>query len=495
MANRPFLRAAGFLAPLVLLPALLFALSGSDERYRYPTPPREIRKLVIETPQWEGIRYEIEEAFRQWLFERDGVGVEISWLEHGGGTKSLRWIEQSFGLDTKQKGSTASKDSIGVDILFGGGTDPYEELKNYGLLERYDPSAEWMTPERIPPELGGFRLYDPDHRWFGTCVTGFGIIVNHRVLDDLPERFQGVKIRDWRDLADPRLTGWVGAADPRSSSSYHTCFEIILQQKAGFMAGMRLLQEIGGNVTGYTKFSADVPWLCSVGQCAVAPTIDQYALAKIETVDRHPDPLNQHALEFVLPEGNTLVNADAVGILKGAPNLATARRFIDFLLSEEAAYVWMLKVGESIGDHRGPKRSGLNRATILPGVFEVIERTKPDATRVRQNPFRMKFDFHYDYPLAQQRRHLVDDLLGAFLIDTRVELAAAIATWRAATGERKGELESVLFALPFTEDEMPRIIADYKDPNKRERMRGEWTAYARARYRLVAEQGRAESVR
>ena len=76
-----------------------------------------------------------------------------------------------------------------------------------------------------------------------------------------------------------------------------------------------------------------------------------------------------------------------------------------------------------------------------------------------------------------------------------LEAGAEIATWRAATGERKGELEKVLFALPFTEDEMPRIIADYKDPNKRERMRGDWTAYARARYRLVAEQGRAGSVR
>lgn len=482
-------RTAILLAPLALLPAALFALSGGDHRYQYPTKPREVRKLVIASPQWEGIRYEFEEGFRRWLFEREGVGVEITWLEQGGGSKTLKWIEAQFG-----EGNPPAP-TIGVDVLFGGGTDPYEALKSRGLLERYEPSGDLLDPNRLPGDVGGFPLVDPERYWFGTCLTGFGLLINHRVLEALPARFGDVKVRTWEDMTDPRLAGWLGSADPRSSSSYHTYFEIVVQQSESFSQGMRLLREIGGNVNGYTKYSSEIPRLCAVGQYAVAPTIDQYARAQIEKLDALLDSKDDGVLEFVLPEGRTLVNADAAGILRGAPNRATAERFIDFLLSDEAAYLWMLKRGESLGGVVGPRRFGLNRATVLPGVFERIEREAPDRTLVAQNPFRMRFQFHYDYELARKRWSLFNDLLGAMLIDTRAELAAAIETWRSLEGDAKREAEAILFAMPFDESDLrDRLLNDWTDSVKRERMKIEWTEFARARYSQVIEFGRRRGV-
>lgn len=483
-------RASLLLLPLLLLPALLFALSGGEHRYHYPSPPRAVSRLVIASPQWEGIRYEIEEGFRRWLFEREGLGVEITWLEQGGGSKTLQWILQQFGEED------ATRDSIGVDVLFGGGTDPYESLKARGLLERHDPDPALLDPARLPPHVGGFPLYDPEHFWFGTCLTGFGIFVNRLVFEALPARFGEVKIETWEDMADPRLAGWVGSADPRSSSSYHTYFEIVIQQSGGLAPGLRVLREIGGNVNGYTKYSAEIPKLCAVGQFAVAPTIDQYALAQIDKLSEVIGPERASVLTFVLPEGRTLVNADAAAILRGAPNRETARRFLDFLLSEEAAYLWMLKRGESVAGHRGPSRFGLNRATVLPGVFEVVEREGPERTLVRQNPFRMQFRFHYDYELARRRWTLVNDLLGALLIDTREELAGAIASWRGLEGDAKREAEAILFAVPFDDSELDAILRnDWKDPVKRERLKIEWTEFARARYLQVIDFGRRAAER
>jgi iron(III) transport system substrate-binding protein len=192
-------------------------------------------------------------------------------------------------------------------------------------------------------------------------------------------------------------------------------------------------------------------------------------------------------LRFVLPAGRTLVNADAVGILRGAPNRAVARRFVDFLLSDEAGAIWMLKPGAKVGELHGPRRHGLNRATVLPRLFERIESEAPDATRVLENPFRMRFDFHYDYALASRRWTLLNDLLAALLIDTRSQLEAAIGAVTRLEGERRREAETVLFALPFEERDLDRILElEWPEPVKRERLRIEWTAFARARYEQVA---------
>jgi hypothetical protein len=117
MRERVFLRGVLLLLPIAALPAVLFALAGGEDRYRYPTPPSVVHRLVIASPQWEGIRVEFEEGFKRWLFEREGAGVDVVWLEQGGGSKTLRWIEEQFG-DAK-----APRASIGVDLLFGGGSN------------------------------------------------------------------------------------------------------------------------------------------------------------------------------------------------------------------------------------------------------------------------------------------------------------------------------------------------------------------------------------
>lgn len=443
--------------PLLALPLLLSALStGEVGRYRYPAEPSRTARLVIVTPQQKSIQDEFEEGFRRWLFEHDGVGVELEWQVHGGGSTSLAWIQEQF---------LRRPDGIGVDLFFGGGIDPYEALKSSGLLERYDPSAEVL--DGVPLELAGFPIVDPDRQWFGSTLTGFGIMVNQRVVD-LIGSLRGVVIEDWEDLADPRLRSWVGASDPRTSSSSHMCFEILLQAY-GHDRGLELIRRIGGNARSFVKSSSEVPRLCAVGEVACGMTIDYYALAQIEKVG--------DVVRFVLPEGNTVVNADAAGILYGAPEPVIARRFIDYLLSEDAALLWMLKHGE-VG---GPRRQDLNRGAIRPGAYEAAV----GRTNVHENPFRSEFRLRYDAGLANTRWMLLNDLIGALVIDTHSELVAALDALDAMDGPARTEAERVLFESPATEAELVAAAARWSESAFRERTCIEWTDFARAHYEKV----------
>lgn len=447
------------LLPILALPAVLFGLSRGEQAFRYPSPPARMLQLVIASPQHQGIKTEFEEGFKRWLFERDGAGVEVTWLDHGGGTKTLRWIEEQF---------RRSSDGIGVDLLFGGGTDPYEELKAAGNMQRYDPPADVL--DGVALELGGFPIVDPDRTWFGTAITGFGIMVNRAVLERVPA-LEGIRIETWEDLCDPHLEGWVGAADPRNSSSYHTFYEILLQSSADFDEGLALARRIGANVSAYAKYSIQVPQLCAVGQVACAASIDQYVAAQIEKVG--------DAILFTLPAGKTLVNADAAGILKGAPNPEAARAFIDFLLSPVAGRLWMGRVG----DEGGPRRQPLVRASVRPHLYDELE----GRTDVRDNPFRLELTFRYDYDKASLRWTMLNDLLGALVIDTQDELRDAMRAYHRLDGATREAAAELLFANPLSEDEMLELARTrWSEDAFKERMRIEWSDFARKNYRAVA---------
>lgn len=444
--------------PILALPLFLFGTSRTDDGPFRADHPTRVRKLVICSPQWEGIRFEFEDAFRRHMHARDGSDVEFTWYDQGGGTKILRWIEEQF---------AQRPDGIDADLMFGGGTDPYDTLKKKGLLARYDPSPEVL--DGVPAELAGFPILDPDRTWFGTCLTSFGIMVNRRVFELVPE-LRGLDPKTWEDLCDPRLHGWVGGADPRGSSSYHTVYEILLQAH-GFAHGFEVIRLMSGNTTSFTKFSAEVPKICAVGQTACAPAIDQYALAQIDRV-------GDAVVSFRVPDHLSLVNPDALGILKGAKNRETAELFVDFMLSAEAARLWMLRRGED----GGPRRYTLNRLAIRPATYAETK----GRTNLLEDPFQRPLSIRYDYARASERWTILNDALGALVIDTHRELAAAVEAYHGLTGETKRQAAELLFANPFTEDELGAMAGrEWKEEKMRETLRAQWLEFARERYGAV----------
>jgi ABC-type Fe3+ transport system substrate-binding protein len=309
---------------LIVLP-LLILLGGGATLLVWATQnevPREDRLEVL-SPHWEGIQYEFERAFKDYIRRtEDGREIDIVWLDVGGGTSTIRdYILTRYGKANPDMEESGLQEGIDVDILFGGGGRLHRDFMLHGehLLESYEPPPEILRP--IPDSIGGIEIYDREGRWYGAALSTFGIIYNDRIVENLnlpvPE--------DWRDLGAPRAFGWVASGDPSSSGSVAMLYELILQTY-GLTDGYALICRIGGNVQAFDEGGAAAPKSVAIGQAAYGMCIDFYGQAEEAWVG----PEN---LTFTLPTGLNTVTPDPIAIMRHPGNPELARKFVDFVLS------------------------------------------------------------------------------------------------------------------------------------------------------------------
>jgi ABC-type Fe3+ transport system substrate-binding protein len=412
-------------------------------------------KLVLISPHWEGIRYEFERGFKAQYHRDTGRAVELEWMDVGGTSETLRFLTSEY----KNKPT-----GIGIDIFFGGGLDPYLALKTANLLESYTLPQQLL--EKIPPRLGGVPLYDPDYTWYGATLSGFGIVYNKVVLNltKLPE------ITTWEDLASPAVFGWVGSSDPRKSGSVHMAYEIILQAY-GWEKGWGIITALGANVRNFTNAASQVPKDVAIGEVAYGLAIDFYAWAQVKEA-------GADKIGFVMPANLTIINPDCMGILKGTPNRKVAEAFIRFVMSEAGQKLWLLSKGST----DGPQRFQLDRFSVLPSLYE----HSPDNIAVKLNPFSWQSDFTFDPKLGAERWAIVNDLIGALVIDQKRLLSQA---WKAALADGLTDDEwQRLAAMPVSQDEA-LILAKtkWKDAAFRNQKLNEWIEFARSKYQTGLE--------
>ncbi len=409
-------------------------------------------ELVLISPHWEGIEYEFERGFKSHYQRETGRTVELDWLDVGGTSETIRFIQSEF----KSKPS-----GIGIDLFFGGGLDPYLTLKQAGLLESYALPQSLLS--QIPPSLGGIPLYDPEFHWYGATLAGFGIIYNKAVL-----RLTGLQvINTWEGLAAPSAFTWVGTADPRKSGSVHMVYEIILQAY-GWEKGWKIITGLGANARKFTNSASQVPKDVAIGEVAYGLAIDFYAWAQV-------DESGADKIGYVMPDNLTNINPDSIGILKGAPNKAVAEAFIRFVLSEGGQKLWFLKKG--LPD--GPQRFQLNRFSILPSLYDKV---KPQNTSVQFNPFKWRSEFSFDAQIGSVRWGIVNDLIGALIIDQKSLLDQA---WSSALADGLTDAEwEHLASMPVSESEAMHLAREkWKDPAFRNQKLNEWALFARNKYR------------
>ena len=412
-------------------------------------------KLVIISPHWEGIETEFDTAFKAWYTKQTGREVTVDWLDQGGSSSDFRFIESEF---------KRLPEGIGIDLFFGGGTDNYLKLANKGLLAPYKLPDTQLA--RIPKEIFGIPVYDPEYRWYGAALSSFGIMYNEelRALFNLPE------VRTWNDLTHPELINRVGAADPRESGSAHMMYELILQGY-GWEEGFELITQLGANVRAFSAGSNAIPRDVAAGQVIYGMAIDFYAYGQIAVI-------GVDKIQYVVPADAAVVSPDSIAILKGAPNMTVAQKFLDFVLSDQAQKLWVLRDT----DPEGPKwEGGLNRSSVIPALYDEL-----GDRSVAANPFELDLSpIDYDAVKGGVRWDIVGDLIGALVIEPHKDLVSA---WKAINKskdpEKRAAAIQILGQVPITEAEALELSqGSWQAPDFRNKKLKEWRAFAKEKFK------------
>jgi ABC-type Fe3+ transport system substrate-binding protein len=418
----------------------------------------DVPEVIVISPHWQGIKDETSRAFSAWHEKTYGQPAVIRWrqLGSGGGSQIIKFL----------RGEYADHGSSGVDVLYGGGVDPFHELKKDGLLARCDLPPEILAS--IPAQLNGMPIRDPDLEWFGFALSGFGIVTNERAraVLGLPAA------RSWSDLADPRLEGWISASDPRSSSSALSIYEIMLQS-LGWERGWAVLMQLSGNTRAFLSSSAASVVEVGTGDAVYGVAIDSYGQAQAS----YYGPEN---VSFVMPQGETVITPDSIAILKNPPHPEMARRFLEFALGRPGQLLWMLPKGQP----GGATRATINRMSVCPALYPELAGVTP----VKTNPFTLPTHLQYSEDLGAKRRTVLGLIIAACMIDSHDDLARA---WKALNASPPPPNREALLAEflkpPCTEAE---LLADAAigDPVQRTALVNGWQNEALRRYRDIVHQ-------
>ncbi|MDA3797511.1 MAG: extracellular solute-binding protein [Kiritimatiellae bacterium] len=426
------------------LPFLLMLFSSKQKTMQDSSD----MKLLIISPHRREVKLEYSRAFKEWLQENNKPYIEIVWLDVGGTSKMLKDLESRFN----------NSDFPDVDIMFGGGVDPFIRSKSAGWLQPANISQQILS--EIPDECAGFPVYDKEMYWFGVALSGFGIVYNNPLIDQL-----GLTTpKSWEDLTTPEFFTWVASGDPRSSGSVHMCYEIILQAY-GYEKGWEIITKLCANIRKFGEGGGEGPREVASGEVVAGLAIDQYAETAIKSV-------GNNALGFSLPDNATVVNPDAIAILKNAPNKDSAEMFLNFVLSFDGQKILCQPIGQD------GQMNNLYRMPVNKNIY-----TKDWAPKA--NPYDFKSNFKYNTDIASKRWNVLNSMMGTTLIDPHKNLQKA---WKTIIDQNLPEEKlKILYAPPVSEEELLQIAESWSDNRYKLEITTQWAQNAQKKYKSLAE--------
>ena len=245
----------------------------------------------------------------------------------------------------------------------------------------------------------------------------------------------------------------------------HMMYEMILQ-RYGWEEGWQVLTLLGAKTRAFDRSSATTAKEITTGDVAYALAIDFYAMTQIASVG--PDNAG-----FVLPRDCVIVNPDGIAILHGAPHEELARRFVEFCLSDDGQKLLLLPRGSA----GGALKFSIERMSIRPDLYDRYR----NVTLVPINPFAQPISFQYDAAKGAARWSIVDNLIGATIIDVHPELVKAFQKQIARSGQAVFEQ---LGRPPISEAEAMRLArSNWGDPSFRNRTLIDWQRWAIRNFR------------
>ena len=336
---------------------------------------------------------------------------------------------------------SAIKSRGDFDVAWGGGPTLFDQLYLEGLLAPLTSEEALEAAAQVPDEFAGVAMkrVGDDGRiyWVAASIASFGFTVNHKVLGEyglpVPKR--------WADLASPvygrplveENRPVVAIADPTKSTSNTRMYEIILQAY-GWEEGWRVLTGMAANSL-IEQGSADVRDDVIVGKVAVGITIDFYGYTAMRA---NPDT------EYIIPEGETVVNGDPIALLVTSKNPEAAQAFIAWVLTE-GQKIWF--------------REDINRLPANPNAFNLPEGRERQDLKAVWESLRNAKTLDFDDNLALQ----VEVAMQLYFNATLVQLDSLLKeVWRTLLSKYlSGEISDDEFKAYFSRLGEP---LEYIDP-------------------------------
>ena len=497
--------------------------------------------LVVISAHSEPMKYEFEVGFRKYYKKKFNRNIVIDWRAPGGTSDIVRYISDRYEAEFRfawesdpdnppwnaniaaayknpniLQDPTANQEArqarlkflqsnvgIGIDVFAGGGTFEHARQARIGYgvdggIRKRHP--EFLSPDIMPQNFGGDEIYDKNGRFYGVCLSSFGICCN---LDRLQEMKQP-QPAGWRDLGRKEFFNTVIAADPTKSGSANKCFEIILQQEMhnavvprnaqkpsmeqldrGWANGMNLIKRILANTRTITDSAGKVTRDVAAGEGTLGMAIDFYGLTEQEW-NEFLLGKGKSVIRYIAPEGGTAVSADPVQLLRGAPHKEAAEAFLDFLIGPEGQKLLDFKVGAP----GGPVKYALRRSPVRRDLYQPQYRScraDPD-----YNPYEAGLSFIYRADWTGRYFTLIRILIRCIALDVQDELRAA---WKAiilAGGPEKVPQAYAEFCkLPFRYREAAQAASQLRVSRTRTAVEvaavcRQWSSNARRQYLRAA---------
>jgi iron(III) transport system substrate-binding protein len=255
-------------------------------------------------PVYKELSASLNAGFKEYYKKTYGKEVEITFVRPGGWPVCVDKVRAWGGKPD-------------ADIFLGAGAPAHEVLKQEGLIVPYKPK-DW---DMVPAEWSGMKVKDENYFW--TCFAPWinTNLYNEKVLKKL--RLPPPKT--WNDLLNPIYRGNIVHTLPYASGTMHETIEIHLQA-FGEQAAWKYLRLLAAQLARFSTGSTDTTQLVGRGEIPIGVAQPQMN-AMAQRKDGFP-------VRDLLPE-KTVLAPEAVALLKGAPNEAVGKIFLDWLFSIE----------------------------------------------------------------------------------------------------------------------------------------------------------------
>ncbi|MBL8808367.1 MAG: ABC transporter substrate-binding protein [Rhodospirillales bacterium] len=224
----------------------------------------------------------------------------------------------------------AAAGQVKADVLLIADSVSMETLKKAGRLHAYTDA-----------KLDGIRpgTFDVDKTYFGTKLITTGIAVNTAAKS---------QPKSWADLVKPDMKGQVIMPSPLYSGAAAIMMGALTKRQD---FGWKFYETLKANGTVPVQGNGAVLTSVSSGEKPYGVLVDFMALnAKLKGAP----------ISFIIPEEGVIPVTEPVAILKTTANLAAAKAFVDFLLSEAGQRFSVQTLGYI------PVRAGVPNPAWLP---------------------------------------------------------------------------------------------------------------------------------